>query len=244
MQSTQNWGDVFPALSNDIRAKRLKQGDQLPSQSQLVRRYGVSLHAVRRALEALADEGLIFCWQGREATLLSQPIIYQIGHKTRLATGLRARGHSVEVRIVRTRADHRLSVPIAELLGIVPGSCVPFAEFLHHVDGIPTALGRHYFNARRFPRILEDMVEDDPSVPEAFVRNGVAEYFRAGTVVAVRQPTAHEALTLDIPPSQAVLSLLGKNVDEAGVPIEVTEAVVRSDTVTLETDPHQLPDLA
>lgn len=244
MQSIRNWRDVYRVLSADIHAQRLKQGGKLSSQSELARRYGTSRHAVRRALKALADEGLISCWQGREATLLSQPVIYQIGQKTRLATGLRARGHSVEVGIVQTRADRRLSAPIAELLGMVPGTRVPFAEFIHHVDGLPTALGRHYFNGRRFPRILEDATAIDPSVPKALVRNGVPEYFRAGTFVAVRQPTAKEALMLEIPPSQAVFSLLGKNVDEAGMPIEVTEAVVRSDTVTLQIDPHQVADLA
>lgn len=244
MASIQVWRDVYHALSEDIRAARFERGGKLPSQSELARRYGVSRHAVRRALRALSDDGVVSCWQGREATLLARPIVYQIGHKTRLATGLRARGHSVQVSTIQTRSDCRLPSPIADMLDMTPGASVPFAEFMHHVDGVPTALGRHYFNARLFPKILDDAAGTAPSVPEAFSRNGVAEYFRAATMVEVRQPTAQEALKLEIPPSQSVICLLGQNVDQSGVPIEVTEAVVRSDTVTLQIDPHQVANLA
>ena len=129
------------------------------------------------------------------------------------------------------------------MLDMPPGAQGPFAEFMHHVDGVPTALGRHYFNARRFPNILEDTHGSDPSVPDAFSRNRVTEYHRAATFVEVRQPTAYEALALEIPPSQPVLCLLGLNVDQGRAPVEVTEAVVRSDTVTLQIEPHQVADL-
>ena len=244
MASVQNWRGVYHAMSEDIRAARFERGVKLPSQTELARRYGASRHAVRRALRALSDDGAISSWQGREAVLLSRPIIYQIGHQTRLATGLRARGHFVEVSIVQTRERRRLSSKIAAMLDMAPGTHGPFAEFMHHVDGVPTALGRHYFNARRVPNILKDTEGADPSVPEAFSRNGVTDYPRAATFIEVRHPTAYEALALEIPPSQSVLCLLGQNVDDSRAPVEVTEAVVRSDTVTLQIDPHQVADLA
>ncbi|MEL7014076.1 MAG: GntR family transcriptional regulator [Pseudomonadota bacterium] len=247
MVAVQNWRDVYHAMSEDIRAARFEPGVKLPSQTKLADRYGTSRHAVRRALRALSDDGAISSWQGREAVLLSRPIIYQIGHQTRLATGLRARGHFVEVSIVQTRERRRLSSKIAAMLDMVPGAQGPFAEFMHHVDGVPTALGRHYFNARRVPNILPNITNNtkgaDPSVPEAFSRNGITDYHRAATFVEVRQPTAYEALALEIPPSQSVLCLLGQNVDDSDAPVEVTEAVVRSDTVTLQIDPHQVADL-
>ena len=243
MASAQNWRDVYHAMGEDIRSAQFERGEKLPSQTELARRYGASRHAVRRALRALADDGEISSWQGREAVLLSRPIIYQIGHQTRLATGLRARGHAVKVSIVQSGERRRFSAKIAAMLDMVPGAQGPFAEYMHHVDGVPTALGRHYFNVRRFPNILNDAVGADPSVPEAFSRNGVTEYYRAATFIEVRQPTAYEALALEIPPSQSVLCLVGQNVDQSNAPVEVTEAVVRSDTVTLQIAPHQVADL-
>ncbi|MEM7597024.1 MAG: GntR family transcriptional regulator [Pseudomonadota bacterium] len=243
MGADKNWRDVYHAMHADLRADAFARGVKLPSQSELARRYGASRHAVRRALRAFSEEGVISCWQGREAVLVSRPVIYDIGHQTRLATGLRARGHVVVVSTVQTRQRRRFSPRIAAMLDMPPGAQGPFAEFMHHVDGVPTALGRHYFNARRFPNILEDTHGSDPSVPDAFSRNGVTEYHRAATFVEVRQPTAYEALALEIPPSQPVLCLLGQNVDQGRAPVEVTEAVVRGDTVTLQIEPHQVADL-
>lgn len=243
MESVQSWRDVYQALTEDIRKAQFKPGSKLPSQAVLARRYNGSRHAVRRALRALSEAGVISCWQGRAAVLLSRSVIYQIGHRTRLASGLRARGHFVELRMSQTHAARRMPSQIAKLMDMPKMTCAPFAEFVHHVDGIPTALGRHYFNDQLCPNILNDATADDLSVPEAFYRNGVTDYFRAATYVEVRLPTAHEALSLDIPPSQSVLCLLGQNVDAEGRPIEVTEAVVRSDTVKLQIEPRQVSDL-
>lgn len=43
----------------------LRPGDQLPSEAQLVERYGVSPMTVRRAINILADQGVVIAEQGR-----------------------------------------------------------------------------------------------------------------------------------------------------------------------------------
>lgn len=244
MAAVPNWRDVYRGLVADIRNATLPAGAQLPSQSQLCRQYGASRHAVRRALAALEQDGEISCWQGREAVVVGRPILYQINRRTRFASGLRALGHEVKVSALRSSEAMRLSVRVAGLLQLKPQDRAPFAEFMHHVDGLPTALGRHFFNAARCPDILHEVIKPEPSVPEAFLRSGVKDYYRSATLVEVRQPTAYEATTLDIPPSQTVLCLWGQNVDEAGAPLEVTEAVVRTDKVQLQIGTHQVTDLA
>lgn len=230
-------------MQRDIQAARFARGEKLPPQSELGRRYGASRHAVRRALGALEDDGVISCWQGREATVVAEQITYRIGPQTRLASGLRAAGHRVEVVTLQSNTSRRLVPSVAKMLGVATGTHASFAEFMHIVDGVPTALGRHFFNSAKFPDILADAVGTEPSVPLAFARHGVDAYFRSATLVEGRMPTPSEALALDIPPAQSVLSLLGRNVDKHGIPIEVTEAIVRSDTVRLEIAGHQVRDL-
>ncbi|MEO0391096.1 MAG: UTRA domain-containing protein, partial [Pseudomonadota bacterium] len=215
----------------------------LPSQTDLGRRYRASRHAVRRAMAALKEDGVLSCWQGREATVVAPPVLYRIGHKTRLASGLRSQGHSVDVSTLQIALRRRLPPAVAKLLDKPPGACTPFAEYMHVVDGVPTALGRHYFDGARFPNIVDDATTQAPSVPEAFVRNGVDDYFRTATVVEARLPTSSEAIALEIPPSQSRFCLLGRNVDATGAPIEVTEAIVRSDTVKLQIETHQVGHL-
>ena len=50
---------VFSALRREIQAGRWKAGDRLPSEAELVRRFGHSRITVGRALRDLQDEGLI-----------------------------------------------------------------------------------------------------------------------------------------------------------------------------------------
>lgn len=244
MMTKTNWRDIYHALREDILEASSKNGSRLPSQAALSRHFGVSRHTIRRALAALAEDGLISSAQGRTATRVSRQVLYQIGSQTRLATGLRAQGHAVEIRTLRTDAKRRLPQPVADMFTMPAGATAPFAEFMHVVDGIPTALGRHYFDGQRFPNIVTDATKSNPSVPEAFSDRGVRTYFRAATTIEVRPPTPYEALALEISPSQAVLRLLGRNVDQHGTPIEVTEAIVRSDTVRLEVEAHQVTNLA
>lgn len=55
---------ITNALRAAILTKTLKPGEQLPSQNELTKRYGVSRATVQRALRDLADEGLTVARQG------------------------------------------------------------------------------------------------------------------------------------------------------------------------------------
>jgi GntR family transcriptional regulator len=52
-------GVIRDALRSEIQEGALRAGDQLPTEYELVERFGVSRHTVRLALQQLASEGLI-----------------------------------------------------------------------------------------------------------------------------------------------------------------------------------------
>ncbi|MEL6566037.1 MAG: phosphonate metabolism transcriptional regulator PhnF [Pseudomonadota bacterium] len=243
MQDSRSWKDVYRRLASDISAGQFCIGAKLPSQADLAKRYETGRHAVRRALRQLNDEGVISSRQGKAAVLVGGPITYQIGSRTRFASRLREAGYDVRITALKVSGAKSASAQIAKMLNLNARDKVGFAELIHHVNDVPTALGRHYFNTRKFPDILSEISQTSPSVPDAFRRIGVPDYARRSTVVKVRQPTAYEALVLEIPPTQPVLELLGQNVASPGAPIEVTEAIVRADTVKLQIEGHQVDHL-
>jgi DNA-binding GntR family transcriptional regulator len=53
------------SLRHSMAAGLLRPGDQLPSEAQLVERYGVSPMTVRRAVNILVDQGIVIAEQGR-----------------------------------------------------------------------------------------------------------------------------------------------------------------------------------
>ncbi|MEL6521706.1 MAG: phosphonate metabolism transcriptional regulator PhnF [Pseudomonadota bacterium] len=233
MAASSDWQVVYNTICSHIREGQFVVGDKLPSQSEMAQQFGVNRHAIRRALEKLREDGSVASWQGKGTIVAPTPIVYKIYERTRLATHLRQQGHDVQVRAMKTSQNKRLNSKVARMLDLKMRDRVAFGEFMHHVDGLPTAIGRHFFNSARFPTIL-DQLGEEPSVPEAFRRLGVETYYRSSTLIEVRPATPYEALALEIPAKQSVFGLWGRNVDKEDRPIEVTEAVVRADLVQLE----------
>lgn len=231
-QTFSEWGHVYADLRMAIEKGAIGSGGRLPSQSDLSDRYKVPRHVIRRALERMKQDGLIGSWQGRGAYVRGKKQIYRIGKQTRFGTNMRENGCDVRIQILALRQRGRASADIARMLEVSQRETVLVSEILHFVDEVPTTIGRHYFDPKRFPKMLEAL-SDTAWSPVAFKQFGIDRYTRSETTVNTRIPTPSEAIALDIAPSQPVFELVGRNVDEEGKPIEVTEAIVRGDRIRL-----------
>lgn len=226
------WDRVYADLKARIETGALGSGSRIPSQTDLSQSYGVPRHVVRRAIERLKQDGLIGSWQGRGAYVPARKQVYRIDRQTRFGTNMRENGCDVRIEILVLRQRGRASAEVAKMLAVSQRETVLVSEILHVVDAVPTTIGRHYFDPKRFPDML-DLMSASASSPAAFKRLGIDHYTRSETTVNTRLPTPSEAVTLDIAPSQPVFELVGCNVDERGSPIEVTEAIVRGDRIRL-----------
>lgn len=225
--------DVYHLLRSKIASGELLDGQRLPSQSDLCIQFKVPRYVLRKALERLVKDNLIISWQGRGSFVRFDHLTYEIGERTRFAENMHANGKEVRIEVLPSKKSRRASPEVAGLLQLSLRDAIVVSELIHYVDGIPTAIGRHYFDPNRFPGI-QNQINKTRSVPEAFSAMGIADYTRAATFVEVRMPTASEALVLDLSLSQPVMELRGQNEDKAGRVIEVTEAVVRGDRVKLK----------
>ncbi|MCT7666952.1 transcriptional regulator NanR [Shinella kummerowiae] len=62
--------EVFARLKHMIETGELKAGDDMPSERELMERYGVGRPAIREAMQALAGKGLVEISQGERAKVL------------------------------------------------------------------------------------------------------------------------------------------------------------------------------
>src|ERR1035438_4061432 len=60
-------------LRDAIARSRLAEGEQLPSEAQLMEHYGVARMTIRNALQILLDEGLVTAEHGRGVYVRSRP---------------------------------------------------------------------------------------------------------------------------------------------------------------------------
>lgn len=73
--------EVFARLKAMIETGELKAGDDMPSERELMERYGVGRQAIREAMQALAGKGLVEISQGERAKVLritAESIIRQV----------------------------------------------------------------------------------------------------------------------------------------------------------------------
>lgn len=107
-------------LRQNVATGALRPGDQLPSESQLCDRYGVSPMTVRRAINLLADQGVVVAEQGRGTFV--KPVAmgaasFQLAElQTLLSDPERTNVRLLETRIVTAseRIARKLAIPIGQ----------------------------------------------------------------------------------------------------------------------------------
>ncbi|MDX8346835.1 phosphonate metabolism transcriptional regulator PhnF [Cognatiyoonia sp. IB215446] len=231
MPRTAIWTSISNTLTRDIAEGRYGPGDKLPTEAALSARFGVNRHTVRRALAAMAQDGLVHARRGAGVFVAQKPTEYPIGRRVRFHQNLAAAGRSPakEVLMCETRAADARET---EALVLAPAAQVHVYEGLSLADDMPVAVFRSVFPAERFPGLLTDLM-DTKSVTAALKRHGINDYTRASTRLTAKQATATQALHLRIAEGAPILRSVGINIDETGTPIEYGHTWFAGDRVTL-----------
>lgn len=129
-------------LRHNVATGVLRPGDQLPSESQLCERYGVSPMTVRRAINLLVDQGVVVAEQGRGTFVKSVAMgaaSFQLAElQTLLSDPDRTNVRLLETRIIT--ADER----IARKLAIPIGQRTIYIRRLLRMDNEPVLYHREY----------------------------------------------------------------------------------------------------
>ncbi len=225
------WKQIQLEVEKRIADGIMQPGEQLPTEMEMSKGFGVNRHTVRRALKNLEDQGLIRVEHGRGAFVQEQVIHYPLGKRTRFSEIVSGQSRIPSGKLVgsqRLPADGHM----AKNLNIPLGSKVLCLETVHEVDGRPVSICRHHFPLPRFEGLLEHYKQTG-SITESFKRMGVADYTRKETRITARAATAQDARHLAQPKSKPILFVTSINVDQDGEPIEYGVTRCVSDLVQL-----------
>ncbi len=232
---TPLWQSIAAALTGEIVAGQYRQGDKLPTESALAARFGVNRHTVRQALAALSAAGTTFARQGSGVFVTTVPADYPIGRRVRFHQNVHASGRTPSRQILRS--ETRPSTPHeAAALALPDGGPVHLVEGLSLADGVPVAMFRSVFPARRFPDLLAALIRLN-SVTQAMMEAGVDDYTRAATRLTAKAADTLLARHLQILEGAPVLRSVAINVDAQGAPIEFGTTWFAGDRVTLTVAP-------
>ncbi len=210
------WRQIAGQLEAEIAA--LPPATRLPTEAELASRFAVNRHTVRRALEALAGQGLIRVEHGRGSFVAEDVLAYRLGSRTRFSELVRQQQREPAGQVL---SMGRIPAPplVAELLRLQPGTAVLRVERLSLVDGRPLVLGQHHFPLPRFSG-MPALLAQNASVTAALAGCGVADYRRQLTRITARMPSAQEAALLQQGHAQPVLATEALDVDREGRPVD------------------------
>lgn len=201
-------------LRHDITEARLKPGERLPSEAELIQRHNVSRGTVREAVGVLRNEGIVVVEHGRGAYVRSaeqEPLVQRarcgashVGVREAFESAARDQGMSPSIRRVGGGKNQPLPTGVEEEYGIATGATC--TTLLCFGDGRPLQLTRVWSYRDR----------EGASVGEAHHQ------------VAARMPTREERRLLQLADGAPVMTL-HRLVREDGNPTEFSDSVIVAD---------------
>jgi GntR family transcriptional regulator len=222
--------DLVDTLAHDIR--RMKPGDRLPSEHQIMTRHGVTRAMARAAVQELEDLFLVRRVQGT-GTFVSRRIDYPISqaqapsfHRTVAAAGAEAR------TVLVGRGTAAIAPDLAQKLGIPAGTETLRLERLGYIDGLPACFFQEWFNPQAVPD-LEVALRVFESVAEIFEAGGFHPVRTSSTGTVDIAPPAVCA-RLELPRNRQTWLVDSVNTDRAtGMPLMLSRAWTRLDQVRM-----------
>lgn len=225
------WRQIKEHIGAEILAGRLKPGSRLPPEPNLAERFDVNRHTIRRAIKALADDGLVRAEQGRGTFVQEHGIDYLIGSRTRFSENISRTSRDPRTELLSSRETFVDDI-VARGLDVPPGTLCAVLETRHFADGAPLSIASNYFPRDRFPE-LEHQFTETRSITKALELAGIPDYRRSVSRVTARMPDPSEADLLRQAVNRPIVQVDAVNVDTDGQPIQFSRTRFAADRVQL-----------
>lgn len=243
---------VYKQIADHLREAigrgRLREGDQLPSEVQLMGHYAVARMTVRSALRVLQAEGLITAEHGRGVYVRARPPVRRLAsdrfarrHRKAGKAAFLAESEQADATPAVDMIKVSEAAPPADVAGrlqLGPGERVVVRSRRYLLDSRPVetaisyipadlALGTPIAEANPGPGGIYARLEDRGHTLERFTEE-----------VSARMPTPDEVRLLALPPGVPVFRLVRTAYDSTGRAVEVCDTIMASDAYLLA---YELP---
>lgn len=223
-------------LQREIR-ERLGPHDRLPTERELAEKLDVSRLTVRRALQQLTEEGLVYRIQGA-GTFVAEPAIRKGDALTSFSEDMRARGLVPSARLLvaeEVDAGARRSFR----LGVSPGEPLLHLVRLRLADRVPICLEDVYLVRRLAPDLLAGGADLEGSLYELLSSRYRLTIDRAEQSVTATVLDRADAERLGVAPLSPALQVDRLTSDQKGRPVELTRSLYRGDRYSFDRTLHR-----
>jgi len=219
-------------LHKSIKGEELKPGHSLPAERELCSKYQVSRITVRKALDLLMQEGLIYREQGR-GTFVAKPPLEQPAQVISFTEYVERRGLKPSTRVLETKTFSG-NKEIADYLLLSVDEEIILVKRLRLANDEPVAIESSYLPHKLYPQILtEDLTGSLTKITEEKYHLRLA---RATQVVKAEPVFGETAKILKVKAGSPVLFVKRISFLADNRPAEYLEAYYRGDRyeITME----------
>lgn len=140
--------DIYDTLKNEINEGLYNDTMVLPTEMALIERFGTSRNTVRRAIQLLNEEGLVYSVRGRGVVILERIEIDKKSFKVGNFQGLKALSSDAEVEkktIVQEFRELTVDDSLAKKISFPVGERVYLVKRLRIIDGKAMMSDTSYF---------------------------------------------------------------------------------------------------
>src|SRR6516164_8439325 len=227
------YAQVEAVLASDIAGGTLPAGSQLPTENDLIERFGVSRPTVRRAVQNLVSRGLVEIQRGKGTYVTRPKITQELTALSGFVEDMQALGRHPTARLI----DRQL-VPadrtVAQQLALPAGSLVVRIRRVRLADGEPVSFDETWLPKEVGEKVITNDLEVEPIFSLLETKYDLplveAEY-RLEAVAA--QPVVAEALGIE---TGSPLFLIERTSYCAGnQPVDYEQLYYRGDMVRFVT---------
>lgn len=199
----QSWRDVRDYMRDQILKSEFRPGEKLPRDEDIARQLDCARSTVHRAMQSLADDGLIERRRKGGTIVNPNPIT-----RTKLdipisRLEIEQRGHAYRHHLIDTKQT-KAKAPFSARLGVQDGHPLLRIRALHLADGHPYIFENRWVSLKTTSEIL-DVDFSQISANEWLVRN--RPYSRCDVQIFAAETTAEEAVFMETKAQTASLVL-------------------------------------
>ncbi|MFJ8310096.1 MULTISPECIES: GntR family transcriptional regulator [unclassified Streptomyces] len=232
-------------IEEQIKTGVLAPAAEVPSEAQLMERYGVSSGTVRKAVAQLRAVGLVDTLHGKGSFVKSRPPVrrkssdrFRRSHRLAGKAAYIAETEQAGVKpTVRVLSIGPVEAPaeIADRLSVAVGAKVLARRRLYFSDGVPTEEATSYL-PWDIARDIPELFEENPGGGGIYARleehgHEFTEYIET---VRARLATKQEATALSLSPGSPVIHLTRDAVTTSGRVVEVCDTIMAADQFVLD----------
>ena len=221
MNSKLIYYQIYESLKRDVANKIYKTGDKLPSENHLSKRFEVNRHTVRRALQILKNEGILFSKRGSGVIVQDTKFKYKIGKRVRFSQNITNENYIPKTKIIRSEI-RKASKMEADNLKINSRDEILLIETTGKINNIPTILTKRTIPNKRFPSFLK-IFQKELSVTQTLKLLGINDFVRSNTNIIAELADSIQANLLNCKINSPLLKTTYVNQDLNFIPIEYSQ---------------------